>query len=134
MLTLWFKHPPTGEIHFAGPARYFRFAGNRLLAGPADVEIGCHCDGMWQIGDKHFVTLGTDAPATLHFEAQGSQCSAIHGPFDKVEIVNATIWQGQQGKGLLARFDERSQSWYSYADGKSWPAAVVSQAGPLRKD
>jgi hypothetical protein len=108
-----------------GPAPYFRIAGNSLRAGPGDVEVGYYADGAWHIGGKAFLTATADAPAKVRFEGSGA---GTHGPFEWVHLVDGAIRHGVNAAVVLAKFDEDSQQWHVYAEGRDCPVAILSQA------
>jgi hypothetical protein len=128
VLALLFEHPTQGERLTVGPAPYFRLAGKSLRAGPGDEEVGFYENGMWHLAGKAFLTATADSPAQVEFRHDGDPSSGTHGPFENLKLVDGAIRHGPKSGAVLAKFDEDSQTWYSYADRKDCPVAVLTEA------
>jgi hypothetical protein len=102
--------------------------GNRLCAGPNGIVVGSYQHGVWTVGQSVFLIITPEAPTKIQFEEDGSNCSGEHGPFENVQLVDGAIRHGPKLSEVLARFDEKSQSWYIYADQKNCPSAILSSA------
>src|SRR5437660_10767136 len=99
-------------------------SGNTLSAGPQEAPVGSYQHGLWTVGTAVFLVITPEAPTMIRFEGEGDSCSAAHGPFENVQVVDGAIRHGPKLADVLARFDEKSRSWYVQADQKTQPTAI----------
>ncbi len=127
MVTVRFLRTDGTEVHRAGPFAWVRVAGGSLQAGPDGQEIARYRGGIWTLDGQSvpkYVVHGSTC--SVRFEADSPDDSPLYGPFDQVELVDGAVYV-QPGRRLLARLDERDQSWYSYEDKRSWRSMVVEK-------
>ncbi len=120
--------PFEGRHAVLGPAPWFKLVRNSLRMGPAGAEIGDLWNHQWRIEGRHFTTFRADPGSTIHFEAAAGAASTTRGPFEDLQMRDGALYG--DGK-LLARFDDRRQTWLSPDDRAEWPIMVVSSNQPL---
>jgi hypothetical protein len=117
----------TGHNHHkVGPVPWVKLNAGSLRVGPDNHTAARYHDGVWCVEGNDNVT---------RFDINGSRClirfggdgtnAAIHGPFDKVEVVDGAVYT-QPDRQLLARLDEGNRLWFTYEDQRYWPVLVIA--------
>ena len=127
MVTVHFVRTDGRQVHKAGPFPWVRAVDGSLQAGPDGEEIARYVGGVWAVaGDGAPKCVIHGSTCTARFEGDGPDDSATHGPFEKVEFVDGSVY-AEPGRRLLARLDEQDHTWYSHEDKRSWPKLVVEK-------
>jgi hypothetical protein len=124
MLMMHFDGLTPAQAIVVGPAPFFRITGDRITRGPAGDEIAVYEEGMWHVGGDSFIVILTDAPTMIRFENADGEAGE-YGPYAALKIVDGAIRTGEGYSDLLARLDEKSQTWHVYPEGKGFPAAIL---------
>jgi hypothetical protein len=111
--------------HKVGPAPWVELHAGCLRVGPDNHTAACYHGGVGSVeGNDHVTRFHINGSGcVVRFEGDGTEV-AIHGPFDRVEVVDGAVYS-QPDRHLLARFDEGNQLWFTYKDQRYWPALVV---------
>jgi hypothetical protein len=136
MVVVHFLRSDGQTVHTAGPFPWIQAFDGSLQAGPDGNEIALYLGEIWAVAD-HDALAGHEVPrcvvhgseCLLRCEGDNSSDSTTHGPFDRVEFIDGSVY-GQPGRRLLALFDERKHSWYTYDDQRLWMRLVI-ESSPL---
>jgi hypothetical protein len=127
MVTVHFLRSEGREVLKAGPFPWVRAADGSLQAGPDGQEIARYLGSVWTVAGQDVPKCAIHGSVcTARFESDSPDDSTTHGPFDKVEFVDGSVY-AQPGRRLLARLDEQEHAWYSYEDKRNWPRLVVEK-------
>jgi hypothetical protein len=113
------------DFHKVGPVPWIEMRAGCLRLGPDNRTAARYHDGVWSVeGGSNVTKLRIDGSGCMiRFGGYNTNWS-IHGPFDKVEVVDGAIYT-QPDRHLLARLDEGSQLWFTYDDRRYWPVLVI---------
>jgi hypothetical protein len=113
------------DTHQVGPAPWVRLSAASLFIGPDNRPAAHYHGGVWTV---------EGGASTTRFHIDGGRCVvhfggddtpwAIHGPFDKVEVVDGALYT-YPDRHLLARLDEGNRLWFTYEDRRYWPVLVI---------
>ena len=106
-----------------GPAPAFRVAGNFVRHIPSGEIVARYYNHQWSVGEDHFSRYDCLQPTRIHFEAADGACSPACGPFEKVIVVDGTMYADEE---LFAKFIDETLNWRSYRLETYWPVLVIA--------
>ncbi len=122
MIHVRLLHPLIGDSPAFDPTPVVVITGERMTLGGQ--EVATHDNGQWHHRGQHFTTILLDSPARVHFEDDGAKKSAVHGPFDRLKVVDGSIRAGDGYTDVLARLNEGSKHWEVYGEPGEWLRAI----------
>lgn len=126
MIHVRLLHPMNGESPAFDPSAHVVITGERMMLGGE--EVATHHNGQWHHGDQHYTVIHLDSMAKVHFENDTGTTSSVHGPFDRLKVVDGSIRIGEGYKDVLARLDEGSKHWELYGEPGQWLRAIFLPA------
>jgi hypothetical protein len=126
MIHVRMLHPVNGESAALDRAADLVITGETMTVG--GVEVATHDNGQWHYQGEHYTTILLDSPVRVRFEDDGGRSSLVHGPFDRLKVVDGSIRTGDRYSDVLARLDERSKHWEVYGEPGEWLRAVFAPA------
>jgi hypothetical protein len=117
MLTVELHKLVTGEKENVGPRITFRLSRNVLEAG--DETVAVYSAGLWRTHTNSFLVLSISDDVHLTYSDEKNK-SVVHGPFDKLFVVDGLIHAGERDGSILSRFDELSGHWTCIVDRVQW--------------
>ena len=100
-----------------GPRPSFHLSRNVLQSG--DEIVAVYSAGLWRSQTNSFLVLCIGEDVSLTY-ADETKKSVVHGPFDKLFIVDGTIHAGERDGTIVSRFDEATGHWLCFADRLPW--------------
>jgi len=114
MITAIFEAPLGPERLTVGPEAFFLTEGETLKTASGK-PIAVHRGGLWQAGNKAYISVSFETPVQLAFSDTTTGGEAKFGPFSTLRIVNGSIWvKGESDVQLLAHFSDVNWVWTVY--------------------
>jgi hypothetical protein len=126
LLPIKLHHPATQVIEALGSVGRVIVTAERLILD--DQEVAIYGNGCWVFKGQAFTTVSIDARAGVHFEDENGKESTTYGPFDRLQVVDRALRQGDAFKQILAHFDAQAKHWELYGEPGDWLKVVIRPA------
>jgi hypothetical protein len=123
MVELRFEGLSAHQSVVAGPAPWFRIAGNYVRQGPSGAVVAQLERHQWSVGQQFFSRFDCRGPLVVHFEDAGGEPSGAFGPFTSLAVADGTMYSGDR---VLAKFAEETQLWHAFPTETYWPVLVIA--------
>jgi hypothetical protein len=125
MLKLVFAEAGPSPTLDLPPIPEARIDGETLRASSGGEVLARHYRHAWSAQGREFFRLDCACPATLQFENEYGESSAVYGPFFHFSCADGIAY----GDGAIyANIDLETRRWYCHKDQKYWKSMVVKSA------